>query len=339
MSASALFNELPFHVVSNEIPDPFEELFVFVKQHMKFKHDNIIFELLNKYLGMYLQKIYGDIYREPASILKAYPHVSCIVDEDGNTLLHHFAVLRYYELVEFVLTKLNINPNIHNYGKDYDTNRDDPGKTALMCVIEMVWNEDHKQEYLDICELLVKNDADWTQIFRSSFLIFNGQFIVNKFNKDEKNNAVDKNIDKNIIELLNILNKKHLVDLNVKCVQFLRKRFGRRTDPEGFGERSSYYHIECPKYSQHKYNNGKTLLYLAMVTGSNTIVNWLIKNGAELFEYPEYKQNRILNIRYLKIKKDYLFQRRKHLLLLTNDQINNKYLSSQLEVREILSYI
>lgn len=327
------FNELPYHIEYENMTNNIDNLIEIIKNNEKYANDHKLLDLLNKYLGHYLQMYYALYYSRGQKKETFNDNLTLITDEKGNTLLHHFAVLGYYELVEFALTKLNISPNRNNYGIDYYINRDDPGKTALMCVIEMVWDDEYKNTYLDICILLIQNNADWTRIFYSSFLEFNG-VICKKFKKN-----IDSHIDNNIIDLMDKLKKMDLIDLNVNCVHYLSKKFGRMSDPDGFGHRSYYHHIVHPKFYNCKYKDNKPIIYLAILTYSTKIVDWLINNGAEMTYYPEYDGIKTISEYSKNIYKTYLFCKRKHLLM-AFDSINNiKYLNSPFELREIASYL
>lgn len=368
------FNELPFNDVSENIYEPLSELILFIEKHNEYYADKSLINVIYKYLGIYLQMIYCQVYSIKSIRTKIhysdknivsdynidskftyYIHLSDIRDENGNTLLHQFALLGYYELVEMALTKYKIDPNINNNGIDYDTDRDDPGKSALMCVVELDWNEEHKQKYLDICVLLVKNNSDWTKIFRLLFWGF-AYCIYIKIKKDDNIN----HIEKNIIILMDVLKKMNLIDINILCVSCISKKFGRLTDPERFGRRFYFYNIEKPIYPNSKkvttysdskiYNvnkpnyifnlnktNNKTILFLSILSKNKQLTYWLIHNGAEMENYIEYEK---LQKDYIEnIRKEYLYYRRKPLLETTYCFNNIKYLSDPYILREISSYL
>jgi hypothetical protein len=333
---SHYFSELPFYLGLDDVYDPIGEIILYLDAHDKREEYAFVYNLLNKYMGNYLQ-LYFNNYCEYKKAKAASQNIelSTIVDENGNTLLHHFAMLGDCELVEIALNRLKIDVNAHNYGVDYFTDRDDKGKTALMCVVEMDWHGEWKQKYMDVCILLVQNNADWTRLFHLTEVDTYG---INHRIKINKNNEyVYSNTDDNVIVLLEELNNKGLIDVNTKCVYRGRKRFGRRTCPERWGRRYSYYIIQHPMYMSGNYSFNKTVMYLAVWNRNLRLVNWLLRNGADFECNVEYLALPEPYITYL--KKEYMFHKRKSALMVMENNVNNKYLSCPYVFREVLSYV
>lgn len=345
-----LFAELPFNIVpsKNFKLNPVEEIINFVKSHEEYRFNKKIIDIVYKYLGIYLQMIYQQIYKlngrhdqyfipVKRNIKKGeieLVDLSDIIDENGNTLLHHFAMMCHYDLVELLLTKYKIEPEIHNYGIDHDTDMDDPGKTALMCVAEQYWNPETLQKYLDICVLLVRNKADWTQIFRLIFWKFHYAIHL----KIKKNNKMN-HIEKNIIELISHLKNLELIDINLKCVRETSKKFGRLTDPEGYGRRIYFYNIDIYYSWNIKYADParRPLLFLAILTKNKPIIDYLLQNGAEMVNYVEYDK---LEKDYIEgIRKQYNYIKRKAFLEAFDGNHDIKYLFDPYQMREIASYL
>lgn len=349
-----VFAELPFNIVpsKNFKLNPVEEIINFVESHEEYRFNKEIIDIVYKYLGIYLQLIYRQIYKLSGrhdeyfipvkrNLQKGeidYVDLTDIIDENGNTLLHHFAMMGHYDLVELLLTKYKIEPEIHNYGIDHDTDMDDPGKTALMCIVEKYWNTETLQKYLDICVLLVRNKADWTQIFRLIFWSFHYAIHL----KIKKNNKMN-HIEKNIIELIYHLKKLELIDINSKCVRETSKKFGRLTDPEHFGRRIYFYNIDI-YYSWHFAANKKyrdpdlrPILFLAILTKNKPIIDCLFQNGAEMENYKQYDG---LEKDYIEgIRKQYNYLKRKAFLEAFDGNHDIKYLSNPYQMREIASYL
>lgn len=349
-----VFAELPFNILpdKNFKLNPVEEIIVFVESHEEYRFNKQITDIINKYLGIYLQLIYRQIYRLngrhnqyfiPIKKDVKKGEIGCvelsdIIDENGNTLLHHFAIMGHYELVELLITKYKIDINIHNHGIDYDTDRDDPGKTAIMCVVEQYWKPELVQKYLDICVLLVRHKSDWTQIFRLIFWSF--QYTIHlKIKNDDKIN----HIEKNIIELMTHLKKLELIDINLKCIRETSKKFGRLTDPERFGRRIYFYNIDI-YYSWNlsinkKYHDPliRPILFLAILTKNKPIIDWLLQNGAEMENYKQYNG---LEKDFIEgIRKQYNYMKRKAFLEAFDENHDIKYLFDPYQLREIASYL
>ena len=329
-----LFAQLPFNI---DLYDPFYEIIMFIENHRYLRQDERLLVLINRYLGFYLRSQYKDIYIGTSQFNEYTNDISFIVDEKGNTLLHHFASFGYPDLVELLLKKYKINPNVLNYGIDFYENNDDPGKTAIMCVVEMQWTYENTQKFIDICVLLVKYGADWIMIFRSLFWRFD-YYISDRIRDHNRYDYEQYDyIEENIIRVLDKLKKINLINLNVKCVSYVSQKFGRREDPEGLGRRK-YYHLI---YNHNKYcvndKKIKEILYLAIITKYERLVYWLIRNNAEMEKYIEYEK---MPKDYIDpIKKEYTYQKRKSFLEVMEVFYGIRYLSTPYHVREILTYL